>query len=476
MVPVRHPGAAPTLKRERFVLQDEEFKTVFGHDRVEGSRLLELFYPQRLPHQEDQDSARKEAKDLFCKEFFCSQMLWYGIRFKERARAPNLEQRLRTAVEDGKCAHTDKNVLQLELNMRSSKTYANKLLVWKRKVEEWTWSRTPAEDKATQDIDRFISFYFLDSKGEPDRKKQPEPMFLCNHKNRCQLYEKVKHVPGLVALSVGEGERKALCIGWDLEVVQDEAQNIDNESRDELEAEKRDNWDKILNDHIEFVDLVETRGPEVDPESMQPVDLQKCKGSYTIRCEAVEKEWPSQRFFTLDIADGDDPLRTGSSIAMGWLEMSTLEGTMLLSLDQESLDAYTQGTSAGEDEADKNDEEEVAEDNTVPGNKRKAASANNLRMRPSKKARIDEPAPVLPAPVLRIYLRLRGQESEEGNILSDPKKGHIDFLDDTYTSFNGVVDLPYVNVEVTFEGFKTSDAAKKCPKPWETSSDKKDAE
>ncbi|KAK8109042.1 hypothetical protein PG984_014843 [Apiospora sp. TS-2023a] len=470
MEPVQHPGKAPTLKRDRFVLQDEEFKTVFGHDPVEGSRLLELFYPERLPHQEDRDHARKEAKDLFCREFFCSQLLWYGIRFKDKAQTAHLERRLRTAVEDGKCARIAVSVLALQLGMERNTNYAKKLGVWKRKMDEWAWSMTTAEDKAIQDTDRFISFYFLDSEGEPDRKKQPEPMFLCNHKNRCQLYQKVKHVPGLVALSMGEGERKTLCIGWDLEAVQDETHSIVNESRGELEAEKRDHWDKILNDHIEFVELVETRDPEVDPETMQPVDLQKCKGSYIIRCEAVEKEWPSQRFFTLDIADGDDPLRTGSSIPMGWLEMSNLGGTMLLGLDQESLDTYTQGTSAGEDEANKKHEEEVAEDSPVPGDKRKAASANNPQMRPSKRSRKDEPDPAL-----RVYLRLRGQESEEGNISSDPRKGHIDFFDETYTSFNGVVDLPYVDVEVTFEGFKTSDTANKCPKPWETFSDTKEA-
>lgn len=546
MVEQTGPPPAPVLRKNGFCLRDQTFSTTSGRPCVEGSRLKELFYPGRLHLKGDQKSAREEAKTLFRKDFFAAQLRWYGIQFKSNVASGELEKMLRTAVAEGKvcintvtacasssltakqCTHVPESVLALERSMRADRGYAEKLTVWRRDLEEWNaaekrkenenWATcsTPGE-QANNNLDKFMALYFLDDQGEPDPTKTAEPMALHGFANKAQLHEKAKRLPGLETRSGGEGSSRTICIGWDRKAVWDLASRLDDDARSQREKEKAAKWDRAMAEHNRLAELVNRDGPKVNPKSLQPARIQKCKGSYLVDCEAAAKEWPSRHLFTLDIANAPDPSKTGPFITLGWLSLAHFEGKMLLSLDQQKLDNYVQygkdevpddseddedsdsdecseeddagvdddggdeedtaddGNETEDEDTDSEDEndrsmdgeendeeEEIATKITTLGKKRKATSAGaKLGSPPAKKGRNER------VPPRRIHLRLRGRETGEGMILHEPHDGYIEFTDDSFTQFKGVADLPYLGKAVIFEGFKISHIAKKRPEPWE---------
>lgn len=360
--------------------------------------------------------------------------------------------------------------------MKADAKYAEKLAVWRSELDEWMAAESQKEEErwaacstpgeqASENIDKFISLYFLNDQGEPDSTKVAEPMALHGFANRAQLREKADSITGLETRSGGEGSSRTICIGWDREAVRNLASRLDYEARLEQEKEKGEKLDRAMKEHNRLAELVNRNGPNVNPKSMQPARMQKCKGSYLIECEAAARKWRSRHLLTLDVANGPDAVKTGPFITMGWLSMNSFEGTMLLSLDQERLVTYVQSS---EDEVSEDSgDSEVSEDetreattknNVTQGKKRKAPSNSAERGPPAKKGRKDPPR--------RIHLRLRGRETGEGTILHEPRAGYIEFTDDCFTHFKGVVDLPYLGPEVAFEGFKVSHVARKQPEPW----------
>jgi hypothetical protein len=103
-----HPEcpSAPVLRRNGFELRGRQFgptqTTATPERRIEGSRLLVLFYPGRLRSWREQDEAQKAARDLFKRSFFVAQLRWYGIPFRSSALSSELQQLLRDSVVVGR--------------------------------------------------------------------------------------------------------------------------------------------------------------------------------------------------------------------------------------------------------------------------------------------------------------------------------------------------------------------------------------
>lgn len=94
--------SAPVIRRNGFQLCGRTFHPLpAGASRVEGSRLLELFFPERLRLKRDQKESAASAKSLFRKPFFAAQLRWYGIPFRSTATVSDLEQLLKDAVVSG---------------------------------------------------------------------------------------------------------------------------------------------------------------------------------------------------------------------------------------------------------------------------------------------------------------------------------------------------------------------------------------
>lgn len=97
----RRPDA-PVLRRGGFQLAGRAFgPSPTGLGRVDGSRLQELFFPERLRLKRDQKHAAEDAKRLFKRPFFAAQLRWYGIPFRSNAAAGEMEGLLRDAVVSG---------------------------------------------------------------------------------------------------------------------------------------------------------------------------------------------------------------------------------------------------------------------------------------------------------------------------------------------------------------------------------------
>lgn len=93
---------APVLRRGGFQLAGRVFgASPTGLGRVDGSRLQELFFPERLRLKRDQKRAAEDAKNTFKKPFFAAQLRWYGIPFRSSAVAYELEGLLKDAVVSG---------------------------------------------------------------------------------------------------------------------------------------------------------------------------------------------------------------------------------------------------------------------------------------------------------------------------------------------------------------------------------------
>lgn len=102
------------LKRKGFQVCQGIF-SVLGVDRVEGSRLKELFDPESLRLKRDQKAARESAKELFKKDFFVAQLKHYGIGFASTANVSQLRDLLERAVRENRVSprHTILSALLL---------------------------------------------------------------------------------------------------------------------------------------------------------------------------------------------------------------------------------------------------------------------------------------------------------------------------------------------------------------------------
>ncbi|KAK4234166.1 hypothetical protein C8A03DRAFT_18879 [Achaetomium macrosporum] len=504
--PPSEPPEQPVLKRDGFSIRGTWFG-VEGEPRLEGDRLLELFFPERLRLKRDQKRAAEDARAYFKKAFFAAQLRWYGIPFKANAKVSDLRQLLRDAVLAGKCSEVPESVKELERAMRRDyepafRDWAARAAAWEAEQQEWkdaAWEKcsTPAE-RATQDLDRFLSYYFL-TDGRPDPSKTKEPLALYGFEDRFALHRKAERILGLETVSGGEGEMRTICIGWDRTAVWRLAQQIDSRSWERQKEKERALWDDAMEEHRRLVE--ETRqqgGPKVVRLSPEPHNLQKCKGSYIIRCERVAEEYPSQSLFTLDVGRGRGP---NPRVLDGALGFSFFQGTMLLALEQdrEWLDEFV-GDSGSKGEEDDEEEEapsedddhdepdyqdgdtdnddEVDEESDDGGDeegdeadershvgstkKRKTAWSGMAHERPKKKAK---------SAARRLSILLRGRETGMGEILPEPEGGYLEFLDDMFTHFKGKVDLPYVGKAVEIEGFKVALRAKRAAEPWENFSE-----
>lgn len=76
-------------------------------DRLEGRRLMELFFPQLLRRERDQKRAAEDARRVFNKTFFAGHLRWYGIPFKSNAVSQQLQQLLKDAVVAGKVRRSE---------------------------------------------------------------------------------------------------------------------------------------------------------------------------------------------------------------------------------------------------------------------------------------------------------------------------------------------------------------------------------
>ncbi|KAF5566769.1 hypothetical protein FPHYL_3711 [Fusarium phyllophilum] len=359
-----------------------------------------------------------------------------------------LKKLLMNSVAQGQCDHVPQSVLSLRQSMEQALHPLHEK--WQQDVQEWDTNdrrkileelnkcKTPGE-KANYDLDLFPEHYFT-TNGHPDHHKTRDPLSLEGFDDRLGLHLKAGEVPGLYTKRGGPKDNRTLCIGWDTKAVDALAASINTRAREAEKHEKEMKGTQAMEAHELFVSTLKPPPPSRGRKANPSFDLEKCQGSYIVKCDPV--------------TDGD-----GNSLRANF-DFGIVTGAMFLPNDKETLDDLVESDdgSGTEDSEDSEDEEE-----TKKGRKRsiKKETKGANKGRPAKKKKSVTPLS------RRVFYRLRGKETSEGEILPDAEAGEIDFLSDDCTKFSGVAyEFPYVDSSVEFSGYKISNTPKGFPRNW----------
>ncbi|KAH6886339.1 hypothetical protein B0T10DRAFT_563539 [Thelonectria olida] len=201
------------------------------------------------------------------------------------------------------------------------------------------------------------------------------------------------------------------------------------------------------------------KGATTKKAAFDSFDIQRCQGSYLVRCKEAEKGWESQCCYGLSMDITSDKHGTMKAT----YHFGLIEGTMILSLSEEILDAMMPNKKYAV--ADEEEEEEWnllegdydSSDVSRKGNGKKRlkpattnATGRNQKGKDAKKRKL---APSLSR---RVYYLLRGRETGEGRSF-EPECGHLDFLNDNCTKFAGLAyQFPCIDKNIEFQGYKLS--------------------
>ncbi|EFE45149.1 conserved hypothetical protein [Trichophyton verrucosum HKI 0517] len=196
--------------------------------------------------------------------------------------------------------------------------------------------------------------------------------------------------------------------------------------------------------------------------------LQKFLGSFALECAAVSDEWPDQcDSMDMSISASDlDPCGMVASFNLG-----IVEGTMLLALTQDELNAFHSKVEGGSGacysiklchdyppvqllttlNSTDSDSEEDAECDEPPAKKVKSAA--------------DEDS-------LRLYFKWKGRNTTDTEIHDGSRDvGTIDFLDSKAIQFKGIGSFPALGSKCEFTGTRYDKEPTTVPLPWSTFSD-----
>lgn len=236
------------------------------------------------------------------------------------------------------------------------------------------------------------------------------------------------------------------------------------------EHEEDEEWAAAMEEHYEFVaNLKKKQKKKKSGKVAVPSDkvrLEKCKGSYFIRCEELAANWNNCDSLSIDIDTGPQP-----DLLQAAVDFGIIEGTMLLAFHEAKLDAYI--VTAGKGRYKNNSEDEGSEAEYTlskgPSKKRKAPAESALpkrgRGRP-RKQEITESSSSSSRASKRLFFRLRGRETSENQVFYTPTKGYLDFTDDDFVAFKGVASIPAAGNKVPLEGFKISAEAASSADAW----------
>lgn len=304
-----------------------------------------------------------------------------------------------------------------------------------------------------------MNHYFL-TDGKPDPSKTPEPLVLHGFHDQRSLHVLAGDVPGLETCSGGDGMNRSLYIGWSWFQVYDTAMNLNRPAREAHKEAKNAKWRAAMEKHREFVAKV-NNGKGRKPKA-KPFELAMCAGSYVVLCEKIANGYTegSTQLFTLDIAQP----RGHQDVISAAFDFVMFEGTMLLSLSQEKLDAIVGEKSHGiEDDFtyDSYDDDEDSDSDDPRARRKRKASPFQPTGRQSKKAK------TVKTNEKRVEFVFHGRETGEGQIYADPESGYIDFLGDDCHAFERMMDdFPCVGKNLEIRGYKISALPKRKPERW----------
>ncbi|KAM6486059.1 hypothetical protein HDV62DRAFT_353090 [Trichoderma sp. SZMC 28011] len=486
--PLQEPPPPPILERNGFQLRNRVF-SIDGVEREDGPRLQKLFNPSTLSQPQDQRYTETDPLKLYKKRFFTAQLQFYEIPFKKSSSKPQLHLLLQDAVRQGKCDRLPPSILELETTMRADHEplqaeWEANYIAWrkekrrrndealrlaKRRDDEAFRSARSASERAALDPERFIATYFL-TNGKQDMAKVRKALVLRKVQNARQFEVMAKkRAPSLFIWHLRSDPN--VYIGWDRDKVFDLAYRTAKDDEKANKARLKALWEQQLERHREYIAQAQlgepSRGPNKQPEAFS---LDRCKGSYVVRCKEIADEWLSflkGRTFTMDIWPRDE------NTLVAAFDFGLIEGTMILGMTEDLLKDDPYETDQ-DDEARFSDEEEeeVSLEEEMRrflewGSARKRKRRDEAEVAAKRQRRAAEPVPEFRQ--RRVYFRSRGRRTDKGQVVYEPDAGHLDFRTDDCVEFAGRVYLmSWVGKNVWFYGYKVSDTPRVEPEDYDT--------
>ncbi|KAI0516948.1 hypothetical protein F5B22DRAFT_605632 [Xylaria bambusicola] len=323
--------------------------------------------------------------------------------------------------------------------------------------------------EALFDPELFLAKYFLDGlHGRPKCEKQKKPLALKPWFAYGNSIEKLKQAVNRVPeLLIQETERptddawnrsgKCIIVGWAKSVKKlahswklDIARLEDLDIKQKRLDEEKEIMAK-LKPHTDYI-------REKRPLPSGPFTLKHLVGSYMVQCPLLEEEYMCQGTMTLDIHPS-----TSTNGTAGAFDFGLLEGTMLISTSEASLERLREEEAARSD----SDEEVSDLDSLTVSGKRKFKSSQGATTKHSKKRPGGIEGSRNPS---RFYLQWAGLDTGTGDLVLDAdheRTGHFD-LDSTGMTAQGQFfyrglqdDKPFV-----FTLLKVADEPRKHPDAW----------
>ncbi|RWA14049.1 hypothetical protein EKO27_g1064 [Xylaria grammica] len=479
----------------------------FSYDNKNGLRVGGF---SRAPLDELKLLFRRNAtsarRAVATKPWITAQLYLYGIAFNKSARVAELRNTLEAACVEGDPPSITATKEQLTMQFTQNRQdYARAVKKHKLDVDEWhkqNFSKLgDPSAEARYDLGWFLSKYFVDDQGLPAPNKTPEPIIVWDLGDRYEsLRGRVNAIPGLRTQAMGflnviawaseikkgvtaafnmidkypdllvqeawrpieddSWDCKRLCVvvGWAKQVIH----QVESWKSRIAELEKLDAKRKERNKEKEILAKLK---PHIDyarahrPPPSGPFTTNQLTGSYIMHCRLLQDEYGGELgSMTLDIH-----APTSTHGAMAAFDFTLVEGTMLLSSTEESLELLRE-----ENAACSSDEEEEPTDFEYFASlgKRKAKSPPKTAVKTFKR-RLGSDRSQNPG---RFYFQWAGHEHGTGELVLDEdheKTGHFD-LDKSgmtargqfyYRGFFG--DEPLV-----FTLLKVADRPRKQPGTW----------
>lgn len=302
---------------------------------------------------------------------------------------------------------------------------------------EWL-ARVPADFIASEPRLLLLKYGFIDDDGKPVRGQKdaigiPFPQF--SSYRASQFREAVDRVPGLHH-STYAGHTQMIYVGWSKQAVQAAGRGRAEQEAAEMDAATEKRQKERDTRHQRYLDEF------VDADD----DVVDISGLYMVDCEDIEDEWPDLTDnMTLSVRE------TGAlGVFKADFDFGMYEGVMMISADQDALAPFMA-------EADESDSEDDGR-REVAGGKKRTAAKSGKAARSSKKKKTKPTV---------FHLCMRGQETGEGEIFSQPKRGTLTFDTTGYCALNGRVSVPYVGNAVEFRARKVSDSPTRLRHMWD---------
>ncbi|KAJ5107313.1 hypothetical protein N7456_003988 [Penicillium angulare] len=418
------------INREGFTSAHGRF-LVHGEDRIEGSRLRDMFLP-RISRE-----GQKALRDSF--DFVRCQLKHYGVEVDEKKSRGNGTVFLKAALEAGKCDQVPSHIAELEKQMHA----------------EWLNQQSP-EDLSNQP-EWIMQKYFL-SDGQPDRTKTTTvvgvPLDRYSEYRSGNIIKAVKNIANLNHKKAIGPKTQVIFIGWNKKAVEKAAAQHPAQETKQLQVERKKQEDADKKREKErkklHTDYLKNR-PKVKGGAT-PV------GSYIVDSDYIESQWPK----VADDLNIDIHRTDTSGVFQADFDFGVVEGVMFFSFEDDKLDKYCARAkrNAQSGDYDSMDEEESGKEtsdddiiptteNTKKGTKRSAPTSQTAKKTKKPKTAKNKP--------LNYFLQLKCRETGEGEIAYQATHGIIMFENKSLTTFKGMADFSHVGKGVSFFARKVSD-------------------